>query len=327
MVKLQSPTETVRIGETSIRIPVVVERPARQCPPLRVAERSRWRRMKEIVSATSPGDVQRTTASGIASSNRALNGFGARIVIAHRRQPVRRRSPARARAVAVSRRIHSPLASPVRPRHPLSPTGRTRGSLTSVHSEGVECEDRERIDPERVSNRLWHAHRSCISGRLSLRPDPPPDGGIRPCTPRPPPLGAPLDEGHAPPRAGARADTVLNLELGHHSGEHLREVPRPWGEPSRVLLSHRFSLLRFDFHRVRRGRAARIIAMAASGWMPEAPHTPNATGAASPRPRTQPKGRPRTKPNLSICAGRGMARNGNQTASVREVYRRTSCRR
>ena len=51
-------TATVRMGPTSISTPVVEERPAKQCPPLRTASPGPDRRAIAIASATSAAEVQ-----------------------------------------------------------------------------------------------------------------------------------------------------------------------------------------------------------------------------------------------------------------------------
>src|SRR5918996_3138253 len=55
-------------------MPVVVERPAKQCPPLRAATGSRSRRAKASASATSSADRQRATTCGRTSWKRAIAG-------------------------------------------------------------------------------------------------------------------------------------------------------------------------------------------------------------------------------------------------------------
>jgi hypothetical protein len=56
---MSSATDTERIGLTSIKIPRVDERPAKQCPPLRTDVSIPKRRESTIVSATSAGTPQR----------------------------------------------------------------------------------------------------------------------------------------------------------------------------------------------------------------------------------------------------------------------------
>jgi hypothetical protein len=70
-----SDTETSSSGPTSITIPVVVERPAKQCPPLRAA--TGRPSAKAIACATSSGVRHRTTACGRTSWNLAIAGLRA----------------------------------------------------------------------------------------------------------------------------------------------------------------------------------------------------------------------------------------------------------
>jgi hypothetical protein len=70
-------TDTERMGRVSTTIPSVEERPAKQCPPLRAAVGSPVRRASAIVSATSSGVAQRTTARGRTSWKRAMAGLRA----------------------------------------------------------------------------------------------------------------------------------------------------------------------------------------------------------------------------------------------------------
>jgi hypothetical protein len=65
-------TNTDRIGLTSITMPSVDERPAKQCPPLRTATGIPSRRASAIASATSPVVAQRATARGRAPWNRGI---------------------------------------------------------------------------------------------------------------------------------------------------------------------------------------------------------------------------------------------------------------
>ena len=68
-------TDTELIRLRSIRIPRVDERPAKQCPPPRAAVSAPTRRANVIVSATSGGVAQRTTAAGRTSSYCAQAGL------------------------------------------------------------------------------------------------------------------------------------------------------------------------------------------------------------------------------------------------------------
>ncbi len=63
-------TVTASIGPTSITTPALVERPAKQCPPLRATAGI----PKASVAATSSGVRQRTTAAGRTSWKRAIAG-------------------------------------------------------------------------------------------------------------------------------------------------------------------------------------------------------------------------------------------------------------
>jgi hypothetical protein len=67
-------TAMERIGVTLITIPAVEERPAKQCPPLRIAVGRPRRRASASVSATSAGDAHSTTAAGRMSWKRAIAG-------------------------------------------------------------------------------------------------------------------------------------------------------------------------------------------------------------------------------------------------------------
>jgi hypothetical protein len=64
MVATSPDRVTERIGVTSITIPVLEERPAKQCPPLRVAVGNPDRAASATVSATSLALLHRTTACG-----------------------------------------------------------------------------------------------------------------------------------------------------------------------------------------------------------------------------------------------------------------------
>jgi hypothetical protein len=68
-------TDTERMGETSMTIPWLEERPAKQCPPLLVAVRKPDRPASATVSATSLAVLHSTTACGRRSWNRAMNGL------------------------------------------------------------------------------------------------------------------------------------------------------------------------------------------------------------------------------------------------------------
>ena len=68
-------TETALIGVTSTTIPELEERPAKQWPPLRIAISIPDRRANAIVSATSPGVRQSTTARGRTSWKRSIAGL------------------------------------------------------------------------------------------------------------------------------------------------------------------------------------------------------------------------------------------------------------
>jgi hypothetical protein len=70
-------TDTERIGETSMMIPPVEERPAKQCPPLLVAVLSPDRLANRIVSETSAGVSHNTTARGRRLWNRMIAGLRA----------------------------------------------------------------------------------------------------------------------------------------------------------------------------------------------------------------------------------------------------------
>ena len=63
-VAVPSDTETAFIGLTSIRMPSVEDRPAKQCPPLRATTGRPRCRAYPIAAATSPLDPQRTTPAG-----------------------------------------------------------------------------------------------------------------------------------------------------------------------------------------------------------------------------------------------------------------------
>jgi hypothetical protein len=71
-------TDTDRIGDTSRTIPLPVDRPAKQCPPLRTAQASPCRRASATTSATSSADAQRTTATGRTSEGSGAAGRWAR---------------------------------------------------------------------------------------------------------------------------------------------------------------------------------------------------------------------------------------------------------
>jgi hypothetical protein len=73
-VIIPSPTEIEDMGETSITIPSVDERPAKQWPPLRGTTWRPIRRAKASVSETSVGVVHRTTACGRRWSKVAIAG-------------------------------------------------------------------------------------------------------------------------------------------------------------------------------------------------------------------------------------------------------------
>ena len=64
IVATPSPTTTPLIGATSISIPSVDERPAKQCPPERTASSSPPMRANAIASATSAAVVQRAITCG-----------------------------------------------------------------------------------------------------------------------------------------------------------------------------------------------------------------------------------------------------------------------
>jgi hypothetical protein len=68
-------TDTEPMGVRSMTIPVVEDRPATECPPLRMAARRRVRRASPIVPATSAGVWHSTTAAGRVFSNRAMAGL------------------------------------------------------------------------------------------------------------------------------------------------------------------------------------------------------------------------------------------------------------
>src|ERR671912_1974005 len=70
-------TDTERMDETSITTPFVEERPAKQCPPLRVITPSPDRLANEMVSRTSSGTLQSTIACGVASWKRGMAGLRA----------------------------------------------------------------------------------------------------------------------------------------------------------------------------------------------------------------------------------------------------------
>ena len=74
---LPSATATVPMGATSITMPVVDERPAKQCPPLRTATGRPASRANAIAAATSAAVRQRTTAAGRVSWKRAMAGLRA----------------------------------------------------------------------------------------------------------------------------------------------------------------------------------------------------------------------------------------------------------
>jgi hypothetical protein len=65
------------IAVTSITIPGVLERPAKQWPPLRGATRRSYRPANQIVSVTSATLRHRTTACGAVSWKRAIAGLRA----------------------------------------------------------------------------------------------------------------------------------------------------------------------------------------------------------------------------------------------------------
>jgi hypothetical protein len=67
--------DTDRMGPTSIRMPEVDERPAKQCPPLRATVGIPSRRASAIVSTRSSGTLQSTAARGRTSSNCAQAGL------------------------------------------------------------------------------------------------------------------------------------------------------------------------------------------------------------------------------------------------------------
>jgi hypothetical protein len=75
MVATPSFTETEFIGVTSITIPSLEDRPAQECPPLRVAVGSPERTASLSVSATSSALAHRTTACGRTPWKRASKGF------------------------------------------------------------------------------------------------------------------------------------------------------------------------------------------------------------------------------------------------------------
>ena len=77
IVATPSETETESIGETSTTIPLVEERPAKQCPPLRAATWMPYRPANQIASATSAGVRHRITACGSTPWNRAICGVRA----------------------------------------------------------------------------------------------------------------------------------------------------------------------------------------------------------------------------------------------------------
>src|SRR6266542_4534424 len=83
--------------------------------------------MKEIVSATSPDEVHRTTACGLVSSNRALNGSGDRSDVAA--SPANT-SPSIARSSSVRRRLTTP---PHPATHPLPAGVALRPAVGSSH--------------------------------------------------------------------------------------------------------------------------------------------------------------------------------------------------
>ena len=76
-VATASETDTERMELMSMTIPSVEERPAKQCPPLRVAVRNLVRLANEIVVDTSSGFSHSTMARGLTSWKRAMAGLRA----------------------------------------------------------------------------------------------------------------------------------------------------------------------------------------------------------------------------------------------------------
>jgi hypothetical protein len=76
-VATPSATDTDRIGVTSMTIPGLDERPAKQWPPLRGTAGRPNRRASARASATSPAVAQNTTACGLVSWKRAMAGLRA----------------------------------------------------------------------------------------------------------------------------------------------------------------------------------------------------------------------------------------------------------
>ena len=79
------------MGPTSISTPVVEERPAKQCPPLRTASPSPDRRASAIASATSPAEVQAAATYGRTSHGSGPGPSALKRALQHRGPLVLRR--------------------------------------------------------------------------------------------------------------------------------------------------------------------------------------------------------------------------------------------